>query len=127
MDLTPWKPMLDERPLLERRLAALVRATLPRQEDAGSSEWKVGEHGPELAASEAGHAGGVSLAKIEWNMLERGICAGRRVGYWRFRGRANVEGHRVDFFGEFLRDEATGLLREFRLSQMGLPHGMDRK
>lgn len=113
--------MLDERPLLERRLAALVRDTLPRQEESDCSEWKVGGYEPELSASVGGLARGLSLAKIEWNMLERGICSGRRVGYWRFRGQANVEGLRVDFFGEFLRDEATGSLREFRLSQIGLP------
>jgi hypothetical protein len=42
------------------------------------------------------------------------------VGQWQFQGHAELRGKRIDFYGEYLRDDATHALREFKLSALGL-------
>ena len=61
------------------------------------------------------------LQALSWRFLGAGKHAGRSVGQWQFQGHAELRGKRIDFYGEYLRDDATHALREFKLSAPACP------
>lgn len=119
LELTPWQPALQARDAPHQAIAAAVRWALPSHAARQQASWDIGERHWKEAPAGATQAG---LLWLEWHLQEgRTDCAGRAVGYWRFRGKGTFAEHPVEFNGAYLRDLRSGAFREFQMDILGLP------
>jgi hypothetical protein len=142
LNLSPWLPLMTDRRPERLALASLIRVTLPAnserdtaqwrnsswraaqtREPADALTWRKGAALQKAAAPQAATAStdAMALRYLAWHLIDSGSQARRSVGHWRFNGEAIQAGKAIEFYGEYLRDDATGALREFRLTAVGLP------
>jgi len=141
LNVSPWHPLAAPPLPMSRALASAVRSALPPAEWVDGPQWEHGRHtfdphdagatalvgvaapmshrGGDAGAAAAGFSAQPELQALSWRFVGAYTHAGRRVGHWRFQGHAALRGKRIDFYGEYLRDDTTHALREFKLSAPG--------
>lgn len=122
MEATPWRPEGEYVSLAERRVRALVRASLQSIALINQADWAFGQYvppaGPLGESSERGEE--AVLGSLGWRMIENLDWQKRAAATFVFSGVARVLEKRVDFTGECVRDCSTGAFLEFSMITVGL-------